>query len=257
MNTYTRSALGALITTVAGSFACSSGTSPSDGTGSGSGGSQCNPTCDTGSGSGGTTTTAGHDSNPDGVPYPSPSGGYGRTPRSGNTAGSMIQNFKFLGYPDGDSTQPLATISLADYYDPCNKRYKLLHITVAAVWCEPCNQETDALVAAKSALAQDSVVVIQALDDGPTVGTPATLNDLGYWIRTHNSNFTEMLDPGLQNLGGFFAASSIPWNCDIDPRTMEIIDSSEGWAGDVSTELQPGLSGLPGQPSYPLPVSCP
>lgn len=229
--------------------ACSSG-----GGSTGSQGPACNP-CTGGSSSGG-TQTAGHDSNPDGVAYPSPSGGYGRTPRTGTTPGSVIQNFKFLGFLNGDNTQPQTTISLADYFDPCTKRYKLIHLTVAAVWCEPCNQETDAIVAGKSQLDTSQVVVLQALDDGPTVGTPATNNDLNYWIKLHSSNFTEMMDPGLKNLGGFFDAAAIPWNADIDPRTMEILDSSDGWSGSVQNEIQPGLDAISSAPSYPLAVSC-
>jgi hypothetical protein len=237
------SAIGAL--GLAAVVACSSGSN------SGTTGPTCDPCGDSGTSSGG-TTTAGHDSNPDGVPYPAPANGYGRTARTGSTPGNVIENFKFLGFLNGDNTQPVTTVSLADYYDPCNKRYKLIHLTVAAVWCQPCNQETDAIVAAKSQLGGQQVVVLQALDDGPTVGTPATMSDLNYWIRTHSSNFTEMMDPGLKNLGGFFNAAAIPWNADIDPRTMEILDSSDGWAGDVMTEIQPGLDAIAQAPSYPL-----
>jgi hypothetical protein len=237
-----------------GFVACSSGSS-SD---SGEGGAACNP-CENGDGSTGSTGT---DSNPYGVPYPSPPGGYGRTARSGSTPGSVIQNFKFLGYPNSDESQGLQTISLADYYDPCNKTYKILHLSVAAVWCDPCNEETTAVVAdlgsSSSVLNSNRVVFVQALDDGPVEGTGATVANLQQWITSHSSNFTEMLDPGLQNLGGFFNAAAIPWNCDIDVRTMEILDSSEGWSGSVSSEIQPGLAALPAQPGYPLPanLSC-
>jgi hypothetical protein len=194
--------------------------------------------------------------NPDGVPYPNPTGGYGRSARTGNTPGSVIADFQFQGYPLADESKGLVNIALADYYDPCGKHLKMLHLTVAGVWCVPCNQETDALVAAAAQLKQDGVVVIQALSDGPTEGVPAVPMDLTYWIAKHKSNFTEMLDPGLANLGKFFLASAIPWNCDIDPRTMEIIDSSTGWAGDVTTELQPALTSLPPTPSYPIPAVC-
>ncbi|HEY3816143.1 MAG TPA: hypothetical protein VGL81_03175 [Polyangiaceae bacterium] len=236
--------------------ACSSSTpAPADGNDA----ATCDP-C--GGDDSGTGAGSGTDVNPDGVAYPAPASGYGHNPRSGNTPGSIIQNFKFLGYLNGDMSQPLTTISLADYYDPCNKRYKLLHISVAAVWCEPCNEETDAVVAdlgsSSSVLNADQVVFIQALDDGPTEGVPATKSDLDYWITKHSSNFTEMLDPGLKNLGGFFNAAAIPWNSDIDVRTMEMLDSSEGWDGDVGSEVKPGLSALPAMPSYPLPagVTC-
>src|SRR5579859_3518136 len=128
MKSYVLGSIGALAALAVGVLgsACSSGSSGSTGSSSGA---ACNP-CDTGSSSGG-TTTAGHDANPDGVPYPSPAGGYGRTARSGGTPGSVMQNFKFLGFLNGDNTKPMTTISLADYYDPCNKRYKLIHLTVA------------------------------------------------------------------------------------------------------------------------------
>jgi hypothetical protein len=210
-------------------------------------------------GDGGSTSVgAGTNVNPDGVAYPNPAGGYGHTPRSGTTPGSVIQNFKFLGRLVGSSE--VTTISLADYYDPCNKRYKILHLSVAAVWCEPCSEETTAIVAdlasPSSVLNADKIVFIQALDDGPTQGTPATVSDLNYWIQSHGSNFTEMLDPGLANLGGFFPASAIPWNSDIDVRTMEMLDSNEGWAGDVQTEVASGLAALPATPSYPIPASA-
>jgi hypothetical protein len=196
----------------------------------------------------------GNPTNPDGFAYPSPSSGYGRTARTGSTPGSVIANFRFLGYPNADTSQGLQTISLADYYDPCSKRYKMIHLSVAAVWCVPCNQETDAIVAAKSQLASEQVVILQALDDGPTQGVPATQNDLDHWITSHQSNFTEVLDPNLQNFAGFFEAAAIPWNADVDPRTMEILDSSTGWSGDIMSEIVP--SSLPACPSYALPSSC-
>ncbi len=208
-----------------------------------------------------TSPDSGTGLNPDGVPYPSLAAGYGHTARSGDTPGSVIADFSFHGRLAG-STE-LTTISLSRYYDPCNKRYKILHLSVAAVWCEPCSEETIAVVAdlssSDSVLDKDKIVFIQALDDGPTEGVPATVSDLDYWITQNHSNFTEMLDPGLKNLGGFFDAAAIPWNSDIDVRTMEILDSNEGWAGDVATEVAGGLAALPATPSYPIPASagCP
>jgi hypothetical protein len=135
----------------------------------------------------------------------------------------------------------------------------MIHLSVAAVWCVPCNEETSDLVAAKSTLDSDGIVVLQALDDGSTPGTPATVNDLNYWIGEHQSNFTEMLDPGLQNFGGFFQASSIPWNADLDPRSMELLTSSDGYAGSATGEMIDGQNAMPANPSYPIPASaqCP
>jgi hypothetical protein len=193
--------------------------------------------------------------NPDGVAYPAPSGGYGHSARKGKTPGSIIQNFKFFGYPNADESKGLQTIALADYYDPCTKRYKLIHLSVAAVWCEPCNEETVAFVAAKAMLDQEQVVLVQALSDGPTKNVPATTGDLQFWISENKSNFTEMLDPNLANLGTFFDAAAVPWNADLDPRTMEIFDDGTGYAGSVVKELQAGLTASAQPPDYP--VACP
>jgi hypothetical protein len=217
-------------------------------------GPACNPCDDAGSTI--ATPTSGHDANPDGVPYPSSAAGYGHTPRAGAHPGSIIENFKFLGYPNADKSQGLQTISLADYYDPCNKRFKVLHLSVAGVWCVPCNEETSALVAAKTTLDAEHVVLLQALDDGPTMGVPATLSDLNYWVADHTLNFTEMLDPGLHNLGGFFDAAAIPWNADIDPRTMELLDSTVGFS-DVASELAPALAEVAQPADYPVAGTCP
>jgi hypothetical protein len=194
--------------------------------------------------------------NPDGVAYPTPAGGYGHSARKGKTPGSIIQNFKFFGYPNADESKGLQTIALADYYDPCNKRYKVLHLSVAAVWCEPCNQETVALVAAKAQLDQEQVVVVQALSDGPTKSVPATTADLNFWIQENKSNFTEMLDPNLANLGVFFDAAAVPWNADIDPRTMEILDDGTGYTGTVTSELQAGITAAAQPPDYPIAIQC-
>jgi len=195
-----------------------------------------NPSSTSGTPAGVAAPDAGVATNPDGIPYPGPP--YGHVARSGLTAGNIIQNYKFLGYPNADESQGLQVISLANYYDPCRKRYNLLRISVAGVWCVPCNEETDAIVADKATLAADKVVIIQALGDGPTMGVGATPMDLTAWITKHMSNFTEMLDPGLANLGTFFVASAIPWNGDIDPRSMEILQSATGWSGDLNQDLE-------------------
>ena len=202
-----------------------------------------------------TPTAAG--TNPDGIPYPSPATGYGRSTRSGSTPGSIIANFKFSGYPNAVVSPQLQPIAMADYYDPCGQRYKLIHLTVGALWCPPCNQETDAIEAAKQQLDSEGVVVLQALEDGNSQNVGATQTDLNNWIAKHHTTFTEMLDPDPNpQLGIFFMQASIPWNGDIDPRTMEILDSSPGWTGDIASELAPALAAVQGAPSYPLPAAC-
>jgi hypothetical protein len=204
--------------------------------------------------SGAASVAAAHVTNPDGVPYPSPAGGYGRSARYGNIPGSVMQNFQFLGYPGGDRSAGLQTIALADYYDPCGKRYKVLHLTVAGIWCPNCQVETAALVAEKASLETQGIVLLQALSDGKTEGVAATPSDLDTWVNYYHVDFDEVLDPGLKNLGVFFPASAIPWNADLDARTMEILDVQLG--AELDGSVASGLDLLPAQPGYPIPAVC-
>ena len=182
-----------------------------------------------------------------------------RTGPSG-VAGNRIANFAFTGYPWSDVTSKVTTgttktIRLSDYFDPEGKiqfggttGIKIIHITVAAVWCGPCNEETD-YIAGNTAngapspgfaaeLAPMGVVFLQALSDGPVVGHGATLSDLNKWITNHGSDFTEMLDPGVANLGVFFDAAAVPFNANIDARSMEILSTELGFNTAMDTDIK-------------------
>jgi hypothetical protein len=188
--------------------------------------------------------------NPYGVPYPTQNIGYNA--RMGTTKGNQIENYKFIGYPNADVSKGLQTVALSDFYDPQEKQYKLIHLGVAAVWCTPCNEETDAIVPLVPSLAKQGVVFVQALDDGAVMGTPATVADLNDWIGNHMSNFTEMLDPNNMNLGPFFNAAAIPWNAIIDARSMEILTSGTGYSGDIQGDMNPWIQWVASNPpSYP------
>lgn len=94
-----------------------------------------------------------HDTNPDGVRYPTDH--LGGTKRSGKRPGNRIPNLAFQAYLDGDRTAGLKTISLADYFDPGQKRHKILHIEVSAVWCAICASVTEATVQVKEPLGKE------------------------------------------------------------------------------------------------------
>jgi len=148
------------------------------------------------------------------------------------------------------------SIHLAQYYNPnglatiSGAPIKLIHLTVAAVWCQPCNEETDFISGANwtgyntgnasfaKELAPLGVVFVQALSDGPTYGTGANLNDLNKWVTNHQNDITTMLDPGVQNLGVFFDAAAVPFNMNIDARTMEILSSEVGFDTNMNNTIK-------------------
>jgi hypothetical protein len=188
--------------------------------------------------------------NPYGVAYPSQppfkvagglvSSGFGFQPRKcaappncGKApAGDVISNFKFLGYPNSDTSKGLQPVALADYLDPETRQYKVLHISVGGNWCYWCQQEQKALEPLLPQLKTMKVAYLFALSDGAQQGTPAKNSDLLSWISLYHATDTSVLDPGGHNLGPFFDSASLPFNANIDVRTMEILAASNGAPAD-------------------------
>jgi hypothetical protein len=202
------------------------------------------------------------DKNPDGVPYPADHLGFKARGNTVATAprGDRIQNFKFLGYPDGDISKGLQPFALADFYDPTGKNYKVIHISVAGVWCTWCIAETKALAGDAShaslipQLKAKKVVYLTALSEDDQ-HNPAAQKDLDFWINTYHPGYTQLLDPGNRNLGPFFTSAGIPWNGNFDARSMEILSSitsaptSDGSTIDIMGDVQPWLDWYDSAPS--------
>ena len=164
--------------------------------------------------------------NPYGKPYPTKNLGY--QPRSGTRPGSIMRNYKFLGWRDGDPSKGTTVISLADFFDPEMREHKLITFSAGALWCPPCNDEAKLLVPMAPRLKAKKVTIISAIIEGGKRGTGSTLEDLGIWQKRHDVNYTLFLDPDQRNLGQFFEAAAIPWNALIDARSMEILTSGVG-----------------------------
>lgn len=166
------------------------------------------------------------DTNPDGVPYPKDN--IGTVERKGSKPGNRIANFKFMGYPNADKSGGLQPLSLAQFYDPSGNRYRILHIQASGVWCSACQAETEVVVPMKADLEAKKAVWVVSLAEGPTPGTPSKQKDLDGWIAEFKSPYTHFLDPNNANLGPFYDRTALPWNANIDARTMEILTAGTG-----------------------------
>jgi hypothetical protein len=193
--------------------------------------------------------------NPYGVCYPTKTG---YEPKKASIRGDSIPNLKFLGYTTPD-TKTIADVmaqkqvSLAEYFDPEMRKYKVVHLTVSSVWCGPCNQETQAIAGGIAAnLEPLGVVFVQMLADGPVLGTGATFMDLTSWVNKHKTNFTVLLDPGAAQMGQFFPAASVPFNVTLDARTMEILKKSSGYNPGMEDELKAQVDWVKSNPAKPL-----
>jgi hypothetical protein len=205
------------------------------------------PNTDTNAGPTGDGTTGGS-TNPQGEAYPSSN--------LGHNVGTVIPNLKFVGFKAADSkaavdTTKTATIQLSDYFNPTGKNgnFKLIHLSAASRWCGPCNQETSAMsgydyqtnqrtgAGIAADLEAKGVVFVQALIDGFTPGKGATVTDLKGWVDDHQSNFTEVLDPGPTAFASFFDGAAVPWNADIDATTMKIMKTELGYDPNLETTI--------------------
>ncbi len=166
------------------------------------------------------------DSNPEGVPYPA--GPFGINARRGTAPGSVIENYKFIGYPDGNPANGLQPISLASFFDPTGTRVRLIHVQASGTWCTYCRQETKVVTTLAEKLASRKVVWVMSLAEGASFGLPSTQSDLDKWISQYRAPYPHLLDSGNKNFGPFYDANALPWNANIDARTMEILSSGTG-----------------------------
>ncbi|MDF2695881.1 MAG: hypothetical protein K0S65_4264 [Labilithrix sp.] len=171
------------------------------------------------------------ETNPDGVPYPTDR--VGGQKRSGKTPGDRMPNFSFRAYRNGRAGG-LETVSLAEYFDPDQKRNKVLHIQVAATWCTICSSELEATVTVTEPLAERGIRFLEVVVSGNVAGQGPPLRDVDAWIDRHGTNFPTAIDVEARRLGAVgVSVAVVPHDILIDTRTMEILDSSVGAPLDV------------------------
>jgi hypothetical protein len=191
----------------------------------------------------------GRDSNPDAVAYPTDDLG-GRA-RSGSTPGNRIPNFTFRGYPNSERSSGLKVVSLADYFDPEQRRNKVLHIVAAVAWCPHCAAQTQAMVAATAQLRAAGAESVQTLMQAPDPDRGLRLTDLDDWVDRFQTQFTVVLDVEGRRLSSIADMGSVPWNALIDTRTMEILSVTSGVPGDFSAYVQTALDWVASHPPRP------
>jgi hypothetical protein len=177
--------------------------------------------------------------NPDGEPYPTDR--IGGRKRSGSRPGDRMPNFTFQAYRNGRENG-LETLSLAEYYDPAQKRHKVLHIQVAATWCAICSSELEATVGIVEKAKELGIVFLEIIVSGATAGIGPSLAEVDAWIDRHKTNFPTAIDVRARRLSVLGVnGAAMPHDILIDTRTMEILDSSIGAPLDVGHYVLAGL----------------
>ena len=172
------------------------------------------------------------DANPDGDPYPTDR--IGGTKRSGRRRGDRMPNLTFRAYRNGRAGG-LETVSLSEYFDPGQKRHKVLHLQVAATWCAICSSELEATVGVAKQLEERGIRFLEVIVSGATAGKGPSLAEVDAWIDRHQTNFPTGIDVASRRLGALgISGAAMPHDILIDTRTMEILDSSVGAPVDVA-----------------------
>jgi peroxiredoxin len=190
----------------------------------------------------------------DGIPYPNDH--IGNKARKGTVAGDRIANLSFSGYLEGNTESTLTGISLARYYDPETKRAKLLHIFVAAGWCPICRSESTQLTTSYDALHKDGLVVLTVLVNGAKQSIGPSLTELKTWSETHRFSADLALDARARSFSAF-SISGVPWNAQVDVRTMEILTIAEGAPRDLKAWDQQGLAWVAAHPPSYATITMP
>jgi hypothetical protein len=188
----------------------------------------------------------GREANPDGVAYPTDD--LGGRPRAGGRYGQRIPNLTFQGYVRSDRAAGLKVVSLADYFDPESKRYKLLHVMLAASWCSICMAQTREMVAAAAGLEAKGLVTVQALVQGPTPRYGPTLADFDAWLDKHKTTHTMVIDVRGHRFLTVWNFDAVPVNALVDPRTMEILDAGVGAPSSFTAYVDAGFEAVAGPP---------
>ncbi len=168
----------------------------------------------------------------------------------GVNKGSVIQNFKFMGFPNSlENNKDLVTVQMADFYNPTGKgvfgkgasfpegqaKPKAILIDVSSVWCGPCNYEAaNVLPGLYAKYKPRGGEFLLQLADGPTPGSAANSKHLYNWTKKYKVDYPATIDPSYK-LSALFQADAFPANMIIDTKTMKIVDVIAGVAEEGGT----------------------
>jgi hypothetical protein len=184
---------------------------------------------------------AGRTTNPEGLPYPTDN--LGGHERAGGRPGQRIPNLTFQAYVDGDRAAGLKTISLADYFDPAQKRFKVIDLQVAATWCTVCSAVVSATLPAKEKLAKEGAVFLEVIVAGGAATYGPSLDEVDRWVTQHQSTLTTAIDVRGRRLSPLgLDPTVVPYDMLIDTRTMEILESSAGAPLSVEKYVRDALT---------------
>ncbi|HEX4513978.1 MAG TPA: hypothetical protein VH054_10590 [Polyangiaceae bacterium] len=180
----------------------------------------------------------------------------------GYDIGKVVPNVAFVGWEHTDpattidtKADPIGTVRISDFYDPSGLRgLTYLVVSVHVVWCAPSNEQDDFTNGANwtggntgganfaERYASKGVRFMTLLEQGPTFGTDATLDDLRGWVTHHVARTSQAL-VSRDEMALDVVGPAWPYNMIVDLRTMRVVDT---WLGfDVDNVELDAFTGLP------------
>lgn len=115
----------------------------------------------------------------------------------GSSRGTLFEGFTL---PECDGTS-------YTFYDDanCPADYTMTVVSIAAIWCVPCQMESAQLTdRVTTAYASEGVRVVQIIVDGSTRGSMFTPAQCQQWVDTYGLVNTELMDQGGAETAEFF-----------------------------------------------------
>jgi hypothetical protein len=166
------------------------------------------------------------------APLTYPSGPYGFT------VGATFPNRTLQAMHDGAWT----SLSMLDLYDPDGSRHiNGVYLSAGAEWCSACRAEAPMLQSMwTSRYEAKGARIVTALVQNASSG-PADEATVQRWIAAFAITYDVAADPTYSVLAATGGTVPIPYGYVIDPRTMRIVQITEGAS---SSPLVPGLDAL-------------
>ena len=160
-----------------------------------------------------------------------PAGPYGRA--AGDT---LAPTLKWQGYLE-EATQS-SEVLVTDYYD-CDgsKGIDAVLFDVSATWCGACQAEAMDLPGKMTTWKSDGIRVVTLMIEDEA-GDPATVATAEQWKAQFKlETIATLADPDASLVELVGGGIGLPYQVVVDPRTMKITSTQEGYSGDYSAVL--------------------
>jgi hypothetical protein len=153
----------------------------------------------------------------------------------GKEVGDLVSpSYKWEGYAEGTTgAAEISEISIESYLD-CDgsKKINALMIIESAEWCGNCQEEAKQLNSKMANGWEEKGIRVLTLMAQNLAGQPATTAIAFKWKETYQLNSTAVaIDPPITFTPPGASSIGLPLIVVIDPRTMEIVHTQEGYSG--------------------------